>query len=177
MIFKQAKLKDAYIIQLEKHDDERGFFAQAWCRKEFESHGLNPHVVQANIALSRKSGTLRGLHYQLPPYEEAKLVRCIRGAIYDVMIDLRKDSSTFKQWVGQELTSEDYQMLYIPEGFAHGYFTLVDNTEVFYQVSKFYAPNYESGVRWDDPAFDIKWPAANDLIVTDKDKNWPDFQP
>lgn len=177
MIFKETKLQGAFVIAIEKRQDERGFFARAWCKKEFEAHGLNVHLVQANLAFSQKKGTLRGMHYQVSPYEEAKLVRCIKGAIFDVAIDLRPDSATYKSWVGVELTDDNHKMLYIPENFAHGYQTLTDNAEVFYQVSQFYSPESERGVRWDDPAFGIKWPETDDVVVSEKDKNWPGYLP
>ena len=177
MIFTETKLKGAFIIEIEKREDERGFFARAWCKKEFEAHGLTSHMVQANIAFSRKKGTLRGMHYQASPYEEAKLIRCIKGGIFDVIIDLRPDSPTYKEWFGLQLISDNYKMLYAPEGFAHGYKTLIDKTEAFYQVTQFYAPESERGVRWDDPAFDIEWPEPNDLVISEKDKNWPDYLP
>jgi len=175
MIFKETKLKGAFSIEIEKREDERGFFARAWCKKEFEDYGLTSHLVQANIAFSRKKGTLRGMHYQAPPYEEAKLVRCIKGVVFDVIIDLRPDSPTYTEWFGLQLTLDNYKMLYVPEGFAHGYQTLANNTEVLYQVSQFYSPESERGVRWDDPAFAIEWPEPNDLVISEKDKNWPDY--
>jgi dTDP-4-dehydrorhamnose 3,5-epimerase len=174
MIFKETKLKGAYIIELEPLQDERGFFARTFCKKDFEEHGLNPCIAQCNISYSKKTGTLRGMHYQVAPYEEAKLVRCTRGAIYDVMVDLRPESPTFKQWVAEELTAKNCKMLYIPEGFAHGYLSLEDNTMVFYQVSEFYHPECERGVRWDDPAIGIKWRASIN-IVSDRDRMYPNF--
>ena len=177
MIFKETKLQGAFVIAIEKRQDERGFFARAWCKTEFEAHGLNVHLVQANLAFSQKKGTLRGMHYQVSPYEEAKLVRCIKGAIFDVAIDLRPDSPTYKSWVGVELTDDNHKMLYIPENFAHGYQTLTDNAEVFYQVSQFYSPESERGVRWDDPAFGIKWLETDDVVISEKDKNWLDYLP
>lgn len=175
MLFMKAGLKGAFIIELEKREDERGFFARAWCREEFEANGLNSCWVQSNIAFSKVRGTLRGLHYQTPPHEESKLVRCIRGAIYDVIIDLRPDSPTYKRWLGVELTANNHTMLYLPEGFAHGYQTLEDNSEVFYQVSQFYCANSERGVRWNDPVFGIEWPEADIRIISDKDKSWPNY--
>ena len=176
MIFKETKLKDAYLIEIEKLEDRRGFFARAWCQREFEAHGLVSRIVQANISYNRKKGTLRGLHYQVAPYAETKLVRCTRGAIYDVIIDLRPDSPTYMQWLGVELTAENYKMLYVPEGFAHGFQTLADETEVTYQVSQFYTPGAEGGVRYNDPAFGIEWPLAVQ-VISDKDQNWPDYSP
>jgi dTDP-4-dehydrorhamnose 3,5-epimerase len=175
VIFTETKLRDAHIIEIEKLEDARGFFARSWCRKEFDEHGLTPTVVQANISWNKKRGTIRGMHYQVPPYEEVKLVRCSRGAIYDVIIDLRKDSTTYRQWLGVELAADDYKLLYIPGGFAHGFQTLKDNTEVVYQVSQFYTPGAEAGLRWDDPAFNITWP-LNVQVISDKDRNWPDYQ-
>ena len=177
MIFNTTKLADAYIVELETLDDDRGFFARAFCRKEFEKHNLNPSVVQCNLSYNKFQGTLRGMHFQRPPYAEAKFVRCIAGAIYDVIIDLRPDSETFTQWVGVELSAENRRMLYVPEGFAHGYQTLTDNSEVFYQVSQYYTPAADAGVRWDDPVFAIKWPAADNRIISEKDRQWPDFHP
>lgn len=177
MIFKETKLQGVFIIEIEKRQDDRGFFARAWCKKEFEAHGLNVHLVQANLAFSQKKGTLRGMHYQMSPYEEAKLVRCIKGAIFDVAIDLRPDSSTYKEWVAVELTEDNHKTFYIPENFAHGYQTLTDNTELFYQVSQFYSPKYECGVRWNDPVFGIEWPETDNLMISEKDKNWPDYLP
>jgi dTDP-4-dehydrorhamnose 3,5-epimerase len=175
MIFRETGLKGAFIIEIEPIGDDRGFFARVGCQKEFETYGLSASFVQANISLSPRLGTLRGLHYQLNPFEEIKLVRCTRGAIFDVIIDLRKESPTYKQWSGIELTADNHKMIYIPAGFAHGYQILADNTEVFYQVSQFYAPGYEAGIRWDDPAFEIAWPATETRILSEKDKNWPNF--
>jgi dTDP-4-dehydrorhamnose 3,5-epimerase len=174
VIFIETKLKGAFIIELERLEDERGFFARSFCQKEFEERGLNPCIVQCNVSYNKNRGTLRGMHYQTAPYEEVKLVRCIRGAIYDVAIDLRKDSPTLKQWIAVELTAENHRMLYIPEGFAHGFQTLKDNTEVFYQVSAFYHPESDKGVRWNDPAFRIVWP--DDIrVISDRDRKCPDF--
>ena len=175
MIFQETKLKGAFIIELEKHKDERGYFSRAWCQKEFTAHGLNPNMVQANVAFSLKKGTLRGMHYQAEPYQEAKLVRCVRGKVFDVIIDLRPNSVTYRQWFGVELTPGNQTMLYVPEGFAHGYQTLLDNTEVFYLVSQFYTPDSERGVRWNDSAFGIDWPKTTDLIISKKDQSWPDY--
>jgi len=174
MIFKETKLRGAYVIELDPLEDERGFFARSFCKREFEEHGLNPSVVQSNISYNKKKGTLRGMHYQVAPYEEAKLVSCIRGAIYDAIIDLRPESSTFKKWTAVELTAENRKMLYVPERFAHGFLTLEDNTEVFYQMSEFYHPECAQGARWDDPAFGIEWP-MDELILSDKDRTYKDF--
>jgi dTDP-4-dehydrorhamnose 3,5-epimerase len=174
MIFAETKLKGAFIIQPEKLEDERGFFARTWCKRELEAHGLNPNLVQCNISFNKKGATLRGMHHQAAPHEEAKLVRCTMGAIYDVIIDLRPDSRTFKQWISVELTAENRKMIYIPEGFSHGFMTLDDNTEVFYQMSEFYAPDCARGVRWNDPAFDIVWP-GDVTVISEKDNQYPDF--
>lgn len=175
MIFIETRLKGAYIIELEKVEDERGFFARSWCQKEFETHGLNPNLVQCNISYNKIKGTLRGMHYQVAPYKEAKLVRCTRGAIYDVIIDLRPNSKTFKQWIAEELNAKSHEMLYIPEGFAHGFQTLEDDTEVFYQMSEFYYQEYARGVRWNDPAFSIGWP-IKPSIINQKDRFYDLFE-
>jgi dTDP-4-dehydrorhamnose 3,5-epimerase len=174
VIFAETKLSGAYVIEPEKREDERGFFARSWCEKEFADHKLNPRVVQCNISLNKKKGTLRGMHYQAAPWAEAKLVRCTQGAVYDVIIDLRPASPTFRQHLAETLTARDHKMLYVPEGFAHGFQALEDNSEVFYQMSEFYAPQYARGVRWNDPTFGIKWPIC-EPIMADRDRNYPDF--
>lgn len=174
MIFHETDLKGAFILDIEKIEDHRGFFARGWCQKEFEAHHLVSRVKQANISYNKTKGTLRGMHYQVSPYEETKLVRCTKGAIYDVIIDLRPASPTYAQWIGVELAAGNYKMLYVPENFAHGFITLKDDTEVTYQVSQFYTPGSERGIRWDDPAFSIEWPIEVQ-VVSDKDKNWPDY--
>jgi dTDP-4-dehydrorhamnose 3,5-epimerase len=174
MIFKETKLKGAYIIEIDPIVDERGFFARSFCAKEFEKYGLNPFIAQCNISYNKKKGTLRGMHYQVPPYEEAKLVRCTRGAIYDVIIDLRPDSSTFKQWVSVGLTGNNRRMLYIPGGIAHGYLTLEDHAEIVYQMSEFYHPECARGIRWNDPTFRILWP-GDVQIISIGDQQYPDF--
>jgi dTDP-4-dehydrorhamnose 3,5-epimerase len=176
MIFTETRLEDAYVIDLEPRADERGFFARAWCSREFADHGLSTRLAQCNVSLNGRRGTLRGLHYQAEPHAEVKLVRCTRGAIYDVIVDLRPSSPTFCRWLGVELTAENRTMLYVPEGFAHGYQTLEDDTETFYQVSAFYAPDAERGVRWDDPAFSIEWPYPESPLISEKDRSWPDFR-
>lgn len=176
MNFIETELKGAFIIDVQSLEDERGFFARAWCEKEFKKHGLVSRMVQANISVNKKKGTLRGLHYQVAPFEEAKLMRCTRGAIFDVIIDLRPESPTYKSWLGVELTTKNHKMLYIPEGFAHGYQTLEDDTEVFYQVSQFYSPESERGVNWGDPIFEVEWPITDDIIISAKDKNWANYQ-
>ncbi len=170
----ETKLKGAYIVDLKKIEDERGFFARAWCQNELKSHNLNPHVVQLNVGFNYKRGTLRGLHLQKHPWEEAKLIRCTKGAIYDVIIDLRRNSPTHCQWVGVELTEDNHRMLYAPEGFAHGYQTLIDNTEIYYQTTQLYAPEFATGVRFDDPAFGIAWPLPIALI-SNQDRVWPAY--
>ena len=171
MIFIETKLKGAYIIEPERLEDERGFFARTWCEDEFAAHGLNPRLVQCNISFNKKKGALRGMHYQVAPYEEAKLVRCTKGAIYDVIIDLRFNSPTHKQWFAVELTAENRKMLYVPEGFAHGFQTLEDDSEVFYQMSEFYHPECARGVRWNDPAFRIEWPIKI-AVISLKDQSF-----
>jgi dTDP-4-dehydrorhamnose 3,5-epimerase len=175
VIFRQTQLPGVYLLEPERHEDERGFFARTWCRREFEAHGLDPRLVQCNISFNRKRGTLRGMHYQAAPHGEAKLIRCTRGAIYDVIVDLRRDSPAFKKWVAAELTAENRSMLFVPEGLAHGFQTLEGDTEVFYQMSEFYHPESARGVRWDDPAFGIRWPFAQP-IMSDKDRGYADFQ-
>ena len=172
MLFTETKLKGAFIIDIEPREDERGFFARSWCEDEFKKHGVNPCLVQCNISFNKQRGTLRGMHYQIAPYAEAKLVRCTMGAIYDVILDLRHDSCTFKQWVAIELTEENHKMLYIPEEMAHGFQTLVDKTEVFYQMSEFYHPECTRGVCWNDPTFDINWPLPVNVIA-EKDNAYP----
>ncbi|NER36174.1 MAG: dTDP-4-dehydrorhamnose 3,5-epimerase [Oscillatoria sp. SIO1A7] len=171
MIFAETKLKGAYIIDLERRQDDRGFFARSFCQEEFGSNGLHTQFVQCNISFNHQKGTLRGMHYQVEPHAEAKLVRCTMGAIYDVIIDLRPESPTFKQWLGVELTGDNRRMFYIPEGFAHGFQTLSDRAEVFYQMAEFYHPESARGVRWNDPAFGIKWPLEPSAISS-KDRSY-----
>jgi dTDP-4-dehydrorhamnose 3,5-epimerase len=170
MKFTEATLPGAFVIEPERHEDERGFFARAWCQKEFASRGLNPHLAQCNVSFNKKRGTLRGMHWQASPYEEAKLVRCTRGSIGDVIIDLRPNSPTFKQYYARTRT-----MLYVPEGYAHGFLTLSDDTEVFYQMSQFYHPESQCGVRWNDPSFGINW-IADVQVISDRDANYPNFE-
>lgn len=174
MIFTETKLHGAYIIDPEKRVDERGFFARIWCENEFTKIGLKTSIKQANVSRSTKRGALRGMHYQLPPFSETKLVRCTKGAIFDVIIDLRKDSPTYKQWIGVELTEENHRMLYVPEGFAHGFLTKTDDAEVTYLVTAFYDKEHERGIRYDDPAFAIEWPEEIKHI-SDKDASHPNF--
>jgi dTDP-4-dehydrorhamnose 3,5-epimerase len=175
LLFTETKLKGAFVLELERREDNRGFFARTFCQKEFAAHGLNPQLVQCNIAYNKKKGTLRGMHFQNPPFQEAKLVRCTRGAIYDVILDLRAGSPTYKQWVSAELSEENHKMLYVPEGFAHGYQTLSEVTEIIYQVSQFYAPDAASGVSHADSAFGIAWPLEV-TAISDLDKKWPAFK-
>lgn len=174
MVLTETKLKGVFVIDPQRIEDERGFFARTWCEREFAERGINLRVVQCNISSNRKRGTLRGMHYQAPPHAEAKLVRCTMGAMYDVALDLRADSPTFKEWVAVELTAENLRMLYIPEGFAHGFQTLADNTEVFYQISQCYHPESARGVRWNDPAFGIQWP-WNPEVISERDRAYSDF--
>jgi len=171
LIFEKTKLQDAYIIKIEKIEDERGFFGRTWDKKIFEEHGLNHCIHQCNISFNKKKGTIRGMHYQSAPYEEDKLVRCTRGKVFEVMLDLRKDSDTFKHYQSVELTSENYKMLYVPKGFALGFQTLEDNTEVFYQMSQVYMSEYSRGVRWDDPSINISWPLPL-TVISKKDKSY-----
>ena len=175
MIFTPLDLADAYIIDVDPHMDQRGFFTRSFCQNEFADHGLNPNIVQINTGFSHKKGTLRGMHYQMPPYAEAKLVRCIRGAIFDVMVDLRPNSGTHKKWFGAELTHQNRRMLYVPEGFAHGYITLEDDTEMIYQTSQFFSKEHATGVRFDDPAFHIDWP-MEPTVLSEQDKSWQDYR-
>ncbi len=176
MILTESKLKGTFIVELELREDDRGFFARSWCQREAEARGLADRVVQCNISFNKKKGTLRGMHYQVPPHAEAKLVRCTMGAIYDVALDLRVGSPTFTQWVGVELTADNRRMLYIPEEVAHGFQTLVDNTEVFYQMCQFYHPESARGARWNDPVFGIVWPDTAQRIVSSTDQSYPDFR-
>lgn len=175
MIFTETRLKGAFIIDIDPHEDERGFFARSWCEKEFKQHGLNPRLAQCNISFNKKRGTLRGMHYQAEPFPEAKLVRCTMGAVYDVVIDLRSGSPTFRQWAAVELTAENRRALYIPEGLAHGFQTLVDNTEVLYQMGEFFHPECARGVRWNDPAFAVEWP-RDISIISSRDQGYLDFK-
>jgi dTDP-4-dehydrorhamnose 3,5-epimerase len=174
MIFTETELNGAYIIEIEKLTDNRGFFGRAWCQKEFEQHNLIARIRQVNVSSNMRKGTLRGMHYQIAPYQETKLVRCTRGSIYDVIIDLRTSSPTYGRWTGVELTAKNYRLLYVPEDFAHGFQTLEDNTEVTYQVSQFYMPGSEGGIRWNDPAFSIEWPMSVQ-VLSEKDDNWPNY--
>jgi dTDP-4-dehydrorhamnose 3,5-epimerase len=171
MIFDETLLKGAYITRLEPLEDERGFFARSYCRREFAAQGLDFDIVQCSISFNRRKGTLRGMHYQAAPHVETRLVSCTGGAIYDVIVDLRADSPTFHQWFGVELSAANRLSLYVPAGFAHGFITLCDNAVVYYQMSEYYHPECARGVRWDDPAFGIKWP-AQPLVISDRDRGY-----
>ncbi len=175
MIFTETKLAGAYIIDLNKMEDERGFFARTFCTQELEEHSLISDIKQANMSWNEKRGTLRGMHYQVNPYQETKLIRCTRGALYDVIIDLRSDSPTYRQWIGVELTADNRRALFVPKDFAHGFITLEDNTDAFYMVSQSYVPGAEEGIRWNDPQFEIVWPIEPDCI-SEKDANWADYK-
>lgn len=174
MIFSEVRIQGVYTIDLERRHDHRGFFARSWCAEEFAAHGLNPRLVQINMGFNHKKGTLRGMHFQLAPAQETKVVRCTRGAIYDVALDLRPDSPTFKQWAGIELSAVNLRMLYIPEGCAHGYQTLTNNAEMHYQTSQFHAADLARGVRYNDPSFAIVWP-LDVSCISDADRSWPDY--
>lgn len=174
MIFIETELKGAHIIELERREDNRGFFARTWCQQEFAAHGLVARIVQVNLSYNHTRGTLRGMHFQTAPYAETKLVRAVRGAIYDVIIDLRPDSPTYKRWIGVELTADNHRALYVPEGFAHGFQTLEEHTDVLYEMSAFYTPLAASGLRYNDPAFDITWPLPVS-IISERDTSWADF--
>jgi len=174
LIFTETKLKGAFIIEPEKLEDERGFFARTWDQEEFSKRNLESKFVQSSISANKKKGTIRGMHFQSPPHEETKIVRCTRGRMYDVIIDLRKDSKTFKEWFDVELSADNYKMLYVPKGFAHGFQTLEDNTEVFYQISRYYNSEYSRGIRWNDKTFQIKWP-LDVTMISQKDSSHPIF--
>jgi len=175
MTFHETKLPGVFEVRLELKQDERGFFARSWCEKEFAAAGLNPKIVQCSVSFNARKGTLRGMHYQSAPYAESKLVRCTRGAIYDVVLDLRPHAPTFKDWVAVVLSAADRNMIYVPNGCAHGFLTLEDNTEIFYQMSEFYSPECSRGVRWDDPAFGIAWPDGA-LVISERDRSFPTFE-
>jgi dTDP-4-dehydrorhamnose 3,5-epimerase len=173
--YTETKLKGAFVVDLEPREDDRGFFARTFCAREFEQHGLNPRLVQSSISFNKQRGTLRGMHWQDAPHAECKLVRVTRGAIYDVIIDLRRDSQTFRKWFGVELSADNHRQLYVPEGFAHGFQTLSDNTEVAYQMSEYFAPESARGVRWNDPVFAIEWPQVERRIMNERDASYPNF--
>ncbi len=175
MRFLPTELPGVYIIEPQPCHDERGFFARTWCRDEFAAHGLNTEWVQCNVSFNRKAGTLRGLHWQEAPHQEVKLVRCTAGAVYDVVLDLRPQSPTFRRWLAVELTADNHRAVYIPEGCAHGFQTLVDDTEVHYHMGTRYHPEAARGVRWDDPAFGIVWPPCESRTIAPRDRSFPDF--
>ena len=176
MIFIETELSGSFVIEPELRRDERGFFARAWGRDEFERRGLDARVAQCGISYNWRKGTLRGMHYQREPHAQAKLVRCTRGSVYDVIVDLRPESPTFARWIGAELTADNRRALYVPAGFAHGYQALEDDSEIFYQMSESYHPEAEAGVRWDDPAFRISWPLEVS-VISPRDRDYPDFRP
>ncbi|TMQ21367.1 MAG: dTDP-4-dehydrorhamnose 3,5-epimerase [Candidatus Rokuibacteriota bacterium] len=172
MIFRETTLEGVWLVEPEPLSDDRGFFARTWCRREFEARGLNPALAQCSVSWTRARGTVRGLHYQARPHEEAKLVRCTRGAVHDVALDVRRGSPTFGRWIAAELSADNHRMLYVPEGVAHGFQTLADDTEVFYQISETHDPGSERGVRWDDPGCAIAWPLAP-VTVSPRDAALP----
>jgi len=174
MRFTETKIRGVWIIEMERREDVRGFFARAWCKRELEAHGLNADLKQINVGFTHKSAGVRGLHFQLAPHAEAKTVRCTMGALYDVAVDIRPDSPTYKQWVGAELTADNHRTLYLAEGLAHGYQTLVDNTEILYLTTAFHAPDSARGYRVDDPVFGISWPLPLG-IISEADRRWPAF--
>ncbi len=176
MIFAPTPLAGAYVVEPEPREDARGLFARTWCERELAAQGLETRIAQCSASFNKRKGTLRGMHYQIPPFAETKIVRCTRGALYDVIIDLRPDSPTFTRHFAAVLSADDRKMMYVPRGFAHGFQTLEDATEVFYQISEFYSADHARGVRWDDPAFAIRWPDDERTIV-DRDRTYPDFDP
>ena len=176
MHFTPTPLDGAWLVDLEPVSDERGFFARTWCAREFESRGLVARIAQCSVSFNRRAGTLRGMHFQTPAHEETKVVRCTRGAAHDVIIDLRPGSATLGRWFAAELTAANHRGLYVPAGFAHGFQTLVDDTEIVYQISEFHEPSSARGVRWDDPAFAIAWPSAASRTISPRDLGFADFQ-
>jgi dTDP-4-dehydrorhamnose 3,5-epimerase len=174
MKFTPTDLAGAWLVDVEPAADERGFFARTWCRREFAEHGIDCDFVQASVSYNRSAGTLRGMHFQRAPHDETKLVRCVRGAIHDVIVDIRPGSATYGRWIGVELSAENRRGLLVPQGFAHGFLTLADDTEVFYQISAYYTPGHAGGLRYDDPALAIEWPIEA-TVIADKDRRWPDF--
>ena len=175
MIFSETEFAGAYLIDLEPIEDERGFFARTFCQHEFESRGLETGIAQTSISFSSVAGTLRGMHFQITPHQESKLVRCTRGTVYDVIVDLRENSETFRRWQGFELTNRNRQSLYVPHGFAHGFLTLEPDSEVLYQISTFYEPEAARGIRYNDPILSIQWPRVVE-VISDKDRSWPDLE-
>ena len=175
MIFSETNLAGVYFIDIEKKEDQRGFFARTWDKKDFSKKGLESEFVQSSISINKNKGTFRGMHYQTKPFEESKIVRCTKGKIFDIIIDLRANSKTFKEWISVELSEDNYKMLYIPKGFAHGFQTLEDNTEVFYQISQYYMPEFSKGVKWNDPEFNIKLP-LDVSVISQKDLSYDSFK-
>jgi dTDP-4-dehydrorhamnose 3,5-epimerase len=175
MTFHETKIPGVFEIHIEAKRDDRGFFARTWCQKEFEDHGLDAQQVQCSVSLNSRKGTLRGMHYQATPFGETKVVRCTQGAIYDVILDLRPQSAMFREWIAVVLTAENRNMVYVPKGCAHGFLTLKDDTEVFYQISEFYHAESARGVRWNDPAFRIVWPEKVE-VISERDRTYPDFE-
>ncbi len=175
MTFTQTELAGAFVIESERHSDERGYFARAYCRREFSEAGLDPDIAQCGISFNAKRGTLRGMHFQVSPHQEVKLVRCLRGSIFDVLVDLRSGSPTYRRWTGVTLTEGKDSAIYIPKGLAHGFQTLEDNSLVYYQISEFHHPESARGVRWNDPRFNIDWP-LEPTVISDRDRDYPDFE-
>ena len=175
MTFRETAIEGVWVVEPERYEDERGFFARTWDFEEFARRGLNSRLVQCSISFNRRRGTLRGMHYQAAPHEEAKLVRCTSGSIFDVAVDLRTESTTFRRWVGTELSAENRLAMYVPEGCAHGFLTLADDSEVAYQISEFHAPDAARGVRWDDPAIGIEW-TGEVLVINERDRSYPDLE-
>ena len=174
MIFNKTGIPGVFVIELDLNPDARGFFARTWCENEFRDHGLAPRIAQCSISFNERKGTLRGVHYQAPPWQEAKVVRCTEGSLYDVALDLRPDSPTYRQWFATELSAANRRALYIPEGCAHGFLTLEDETEALYEISEFYHPEAGRGVRWNDPAFAIVWPLEV-KVISERDRSYPDY--
>ena len=175
MIFTETKLSGAFVVEINKIGDERGFFGRSWCKNEMDDHGLNSNIAQINTSLSKEKGTLRGLHFQVAPFQECKMIRCTRGAIFDMIVDIRPDSPTFLQWHGETLTEDNHKALFSPEGFAQGFITLEDNTEITYFTSEFYVPGMDWGVRYNDPQIGIELP-IDPVVISEKDQTWPDFK-
>jgi len=175
MIFEETPIPGAYIVELQRHEDERGFFARSWCQKEFAARGLSAAIAQVNISQNRFKHTLRGFHYQAAPHQEDKLLRCIRGAVHHVLVDIRPESASYKRHFTVTLTGENYRMLFVPKGCANGFLTLADNSEILYLISEFYAPAAERGIRWNDPALGVEWPVDEPAVISEKDRTWPDF--
>ncbi len=176
MNFEPTLIPGAYLLGLQRHEDDRGFFARAWCQREFEAHGLTPHIAQVNISQNRHKHTLRGLHYQAAPHEEDRVLRCTRGSAHFVVLDLRRESPAYRRNISVTLSPDSHRMLYVPKGCANGFLTLEDDTEILYLISQFYAPGSERGLRWNDPALRVSWPVDEPAVISDRDRNWPDFR-